>query len=199
MGNVIPVNTLFLGIDGAGKTTIINTGMNKFKQLKQEQIDAIQPTLGHDSKRFTVEGVEFISWDFPGKEQLRSTWTSYYKHAQVIVFVVDSSDSDERLEEVKEILHSIIQNVQLRECLLLILGNKQDLNSTRNLDKLKDTLGLGGNLSGLRDRTWKILTCTAKTGDGLEDAFKWLSTETMKAYKKRESKKKEEKKEETKK
>ncbi|KAG2386059.1 hypothetical protein C9374_003208 [Naegleria lovaniensis] len=194
MGNVIPVNTLFLGIDGAGKTTIINVGLNKFKALKQEQRDSITPTMGHDSKRFVVEGVEFISWDFPGKEQLRSTWNSYYKHAQVIVFVVDSADSDERLEEVKEILQGIIQNVQLRESLLLVLANKQDLNPPRKLDQLKEFLGLSGNLSGLRDRTWKMLGCSALTGDGVEEAFEWLAGECKRIAKEREKKAKEEKK-----
>ena len=109
------------------------------------------------------------------------------------MFVVDSSASDENLEEVKEILHSIIQNVQLRESLLLVLANKQDKNPPRKLEELKDFLGLGTNLSGLRDRTWKMLACSATTGEGLEEAFEWLAGECKRIAKEREKKAKESK------
>ena len=95
------------------------------------------------------------------------------------------------MEEVKELLQSIIQNVQLRECLLLILSNKHDMPTARKTDQLKELLGLGGNLSGLRDRTWKMYGVSGLMGDGLEEAFEWLASECKKIAKEREKKQKE--------
>ncbi|KAL9648247.1 hypothetical protein ABK040_009251 [Willaertia magna] len=192
MGNTNPVQTLFLGADGSGKTTIIKTAENKFKPLKQDQLKEIRSTTGHEVRHFKVGSVSFAAWDLPGKEQLRSVWNSYYKHAEALVFVVDSTGNEDNLEEVKEILHGVIQNVQLRECTLLILANKQDATAAKKADELKEFFNLS-SLAGLRDRTWRLQGCSSLTGDGLEQAFLWLSDELKKQEKEKEKKRKEQK------
>ena len=50
------------------------------------------------------------------------------------------------------------------------MANKQDLLNALSQDEI--TLELG--LNELRDRTWQILPCSAKTGEGLQEAMEWI-------------------------
>ena len=53
---------------------------------------------------------------------------------------------------------------------LLILANKQDLVNALQPDEITSQL----QLDGARDRTWQILPCSAKTGEGLQEAMEWI-------------------------
>lgn len=45
---------------------------------------------------------------------------------QGLIFVIDSSDRD-RIEEAKQELHRIINDREMKESLLLVFANKQDI------------------------------------------------------------------------
>ena len=53
-------------------------------------------------------------------------WRHYYTGTQGLVFVVDSQDRD-RIDEARQELHKIISDREMRDCLLLVFANKQDL------------------------------------------------------------------------
>jgi signal recognition particle receptor subunit beta len=53
---------------------------------------------------------------------------------------------------------------------LLILANKQDLLNALQPDEITAEL----QLDGARERTWEILPCSAKTGEGLQEAMEWI-------------------------
>ena len=59
----------------------------------------------------------------------------------------------------------------LNDVPVLILANKQDLLNAYGPDELSQELGLN---TLPRDRKWCILGCSAKTGDGLQDAMEWV-------------------------
>jgi signal recognition particle receptor subunit beta len=46
---------------------------------------------------------------------------------QGLIFVIDSSDRD-RIEEAKQELHRIINDREMKDSLLLVFANKQDIN-----------------------------------------------------------------------
>lgn len=50
------------------------------------------------------------------------------------------------------------------------MANKQDLLSALTPEELTMELGL----DSIRERTWQILPCSAKTGDGLQDSMEWI-------------------------
>ena len=50
------------------------------------------------------------------------------------------------------------------------MANKQDLLSAMTPEEITKELGL----DGVRERVWQILPCSAKTGDGLQDAMEWI-------------------------
>ncbi len=60
------------------------------------------------------------------RTKIRPLWRHYYTGTQGLVFVVDSQDR-ERIEEAKHELHRILSDREMRDCLLLVFANKQDL------------------------------------------------------------------------
>ena len=50
------------------------------------------------------------------------------------------------------------------------MANKQDLLNAKTAEDIADAL----SLSISRTRTWQILPCSAKTGEGLQDAMEWI-------------------------
>ena len=80
---------------------------------------------------FNVETVEyknisFTVWDVGGQDKIRPLWRHYYSGTQGLIFVVDSSDTA-RLEEARSELHKIINDREMKDALLLVFANKQDI------------------------------------------------------------------------
>lgn len=65
--------------------------------------------------------------------------------------MVDSNDR-ERVSEAREELQRMLNEDELRDALLLVFANKQDLPNAMNAAEITDKLGL----HGLRQRTWYI-------------------------------------------
>src|SRR6202021_2222344 len=77
-----------------------------------------------------------------------------FQNTQGIIFVVDSNDR-ERVSEAREELQRMLNEDELRDALLLVFANKQDLPNAMNAAEITDKLGL----HGLRQRTWYIQVC----------------------------------------
>jgi ADP-ribosylation factor protein 6 len=74
----------------------------------------------------TYKNVKFNVWDVGGQDKIRPLWRHYYTGTQGLVFVVDSQDK-ERIDEAQQELHRILIDREMKECLLLVFANKQDL------------------------------------------------------------------------
>jgi signal recognition particle receptor subunit beta len=59
---------------------------------------------------------------------------------------------------------------ELRDALLLVFANKQDLPNAMNAAEITDKLGL----HSLRQRTWYIQATCATSGDGLYEGLEWV-------------------------
>ncbi|KAF7793939.1 hypothetical protein EIP86_005062 [Pleurotus ostreatoroseus] len=110
---------LMLGLDAAGKTTILY-------KLKLNQSVTTIPTVGFNVETVTYKNVRFNVWDVGGQDKIRPLWRHYYTGTQGLVFVVDSQDR-ERIDEAKQELHRILSDREMKDCLLLVFANKQDL------------------------------------------------------------------------
>jgi ADP-ribosylation factor protein 1 len=125
---------------------------------------------------FNVETVEyknisFTVWDVGGQDKIRPLWRHYFQNTQGIIFVVDSNDR-ERVSEAREELQRMLNEDELRDALLLVFANKQDLPNAMNAAEITDKLGL----HSLRQRQWFIQATCATSGDGLYEGLEWLST-----------------------
>ena len=97
-------------------------------------------------------------------------WPIDFQNTQGIIFVVDSNDRD-RISEAREELQRMLNEDELRDALLLVFANKQDLPNAMNAAEITDKLGL----HALRQRQWYIQATCATSGDGLYEGLEWLS------------------------
>ncbi|XP_028354091.1 ADP-ribosylation factor 2 [Physeter macrocephalus] len=168
---------LMVGLDAAGKTTILY-------KLKLGEIVTTIPTIAGLSKwkhlsvpSFNVETVEyknisFTVWDVGGQDKIRPLWRHYFQNTQGLIFVVDSNDR-ERVNEAREELTRMLAEDELRDAVLLVFVNKQDLPNAMNAAEITDKLGL----HSLRQRNWYIQATCATSGDGLYEGLDWLSNQ----------------------
>ena len=154
---------LMVGLDAAGKTTALS-------KLKLGEVVTTIPTIGFNVETVSYKNINFTVWDVGGQDKIRPLWRHYYQNTQGIIFVVDSNDRD-RIEDVKEELHRMLTEDELRDAVLLVFANKQDLPGALSADELARELSLDST-----GRTWYCQACVATTGDGLYDGLDWLAT-----------------------
>ena len=157
------VRLLILGLDNAGKTTMLY-------QMQCGEVKVTVPTLGFNVESVKYENITFQMWDLGGQSEIRPFWRCYFPKTNAIVFVIDSSDK-ERIDIAKQELFLLMQEDDLKGVPIAILANKQDINGALTDIQISDMMGL----SNIKNRQWAIFKTIAKTGKGLEDAFKWLT------------------------
>ncbi|NXN10986.1 ARF5 factor, partial [Indicator maculatus] len=163
-------NHLFflVGLDAAGKTTILY-------KLKLGEIVTTIPTIGFNVETVEYKNICFTVWDVGGQDKIRPLWRHYFQNTQGLIFVVDSNDR-ERVQESAEELQKMLQEDELRDAVLLVFANKQDMPNAMAVSELTDKLGL----QTLRSRTWYVQATCATQGTGLYDGLDWLSHELSK-------------------
>lgn len=154
---------LMVGLDAAGKTTILY-------KLKLGEVVTTIPTIGFNVETVEYKKISFTVWDVGGQDKIRPLWRHYYQNTNGVIFVVDSNDR-ERIDQAREELNKMINEDELREAVVLVFANKQDLPNAMNAQELTEKLGL----HTLRNRTWYIQSTCATTGDGLYEGLDWLS------------------------
>jgi len=159
---------LMVGLDAAGKTTILY-------KLKLGEIVTTIPTIGFNVETVEYKNIQFTVWDVGGQDKIRPLWRHYFQNTQGIIFVVDSNDR-ERVVEAREELQRMLNEDELRDALLLVFANKQDLPNAMNAAEITDKLGL----HSLKQRAWYIQSTCATSGDGLYEGLEWLSNSLRK-------------------
>jgi ADP-ribosylation factor protein 6 len=94
-------------------------------KLSNQDVTTI-PTVGFNVESVTYKNVKFNVWDVGGQDKIRPLWRHYYSGTQGLIFVVDSSDTA-RMEEARSELHKIINDREMKDALLLVFANKQDI------------------------------------------------------------------------
>merc|ERR1712195_112601 len=113
------VRILMVGLDAAGKTTILY-------KLKLGEIVTTIPTIGFNVETVEYKNISFTVWDIGGQDKIRKLWRYYYTGTDGAIFIVDSSDRD-RIEDAREELFGMLDNDEMRDAVLLVFANKQDL------------------------------------------------------------------------
>lgn len=159
---------LMVGLDAAGKTTILY-------KLKLGEIVTTIPTIGFNVETVEYKNICFTVWDVGGQDKIRPLWRHYFQNTQGLIFVVDSNDR-ERVGEAERELHNMLNEDELRDAVVLVFANKQDLPNAMSAAELTEKL----RLNSLHNRSWYIQATCATQGNGLYEGLDWLSKELEK-------------------
>ncbi|KAG6772925.1 hypothetical protein POTOM_024355 [Populus tomentosa] len=169
---------LVLGLDNAGKTTILY-------RLQMGEVVSTIPTIGFNVETVQYNNIKFQVWDLGGQTSIRHIcafgfhiapyWRCYFPNTQAVIYVVDSSDT-QRIGIAKEEFHSILEEEELKGAVVLIFANKQDLPGALDAAAVTEAL----ELHKIKSRQWAIFKACATKGEGLFEGFDWLSN-TLKA------------------
>jgi len=160
------VRVLILGLDNAGKTTIL------YKLHSPNRVIRTIPTIGFNVETVVFKNLNFSVWDLGGQTNIRPYWRCYYANTHAVIFVVDSSDVD-RIGTARKELMALLEEEELKAAVLLVFANKQDQKGAVSESQLAEQLGL----TLVKNRTWHICRAVATKGDGLVEGLDWLANQ----------------------
>ncbi|XP_029118597.1 ADP-ribosylation factor 1 isoform X1 [Elaeis guineensis] len=178
---------LVLGLDNAGKTTILY-------RLQMGEVVSTIPTIGFNVETVQYNNIKLQVWDLGGQTSIRPYWRCYFPNTQAIIYVVDSSDTD-RLVTAKDEFHAILEEEELKGAVVLVYANKQEHDETawmpHFLSKHETLVGMtvkdlpgalddaaiteALELHKIKNRQWSIFKTSAIKGEGLFEGLDWLS------------------------
>ena len=85
------------------------------------------PTVGFNVESVTYKNVKFNVWDVGGQDKIRPLWRHYFSNTEGLIFVVDSNDTARLEKDAFEALRNVLGSAELKDALLLVFANKQDM------------------------------------------------------------------------
>ncbi|XP_040200396.1 ADP-ribosylation factor-like protein 10 [Rana temporaria] len=131
--NYLDRQILVLGLDGAGKSSIIHALSTNTTRSSSA------PTHGFNTAQIISQGLRIELLEVGGSQNLRTYWNQYLKNAHIMVFVVDSTD-DKRLQLARQELHRLLEEAS--HLPLMVLANKQDCQSALDIAAIHSELSL---------------------------------------------------------
>ena len=159
---MIQKKVCMLGATGVGKTSLVSRFVTSIFS------DSYITTIGVkvDKKVMVIDGqdVSLVLWDIYGEDEFQTVRPSYLRGASGYLLVADGTrqltlDTARQLQQTAE---GVVGTVPF----ILVL-NKADLAEEWRVDDRA--------LWKLAESGWSIIKTSAKTGDGVEDAFMKLT------------------------
>jgi len=161
---------VLIGDSGVGKSCLL------LRFADDQFTESYITTIGVDFrfKTISVSGktVKLQIWDTAGQERFRTITSAYYRGADGIVIVYDCCDRDS-FNNVQSWVEEVNKYANANTSMVLV-ANKSDASS----DERKVSAEEG--LQKARQLNMAFLETSAKTGDGVEEAFNLMSTELIK-------------------
>lgn len=124
---------LLIGLDAAGKTSILAVIQDKFSIIK-----SLLPTRGVKREKLDFFGYPIISWDLGGQVQYREKLyfnrpELFFTEADIMLYVVDSQDQDripESANYFREVLKIFEELHEIPQVLIVLSKSDQDVRQT---------------------------------------------------------------------
>ena len=153
---------VILGGSGVGKTSLVNYEINNSYTNNRDSTIIFE----HSFKNFSIldKIVRLQIWDICGKEVYHSSTKNFYRSALciIVVFSLESLDSFYKVNKWIE----KIQNNKAEDSIIILIGNKSDLNNSRIISKelIEDYCK--------KNDIENYFETSAKTGENVHELFK---------------------------
>jgi len=164
---MIKKKVCMLGSFAVGKTSLVQQYVNSIfsdKYLTSIGVKIDQKTLSYNNVDITM-----LLWDIHGEDEFQKIPKSYLKGSAGYFLIMDGTrvSTLSIIEKIKRMADEVIGS----DIPFLILVNKVDLtNRWEFSDEMEKEMSA---------RNWKILKTSAKTGEGVEEAFQELTKMMM--------------------
>jgi small GTP-binding protein len=152
-----------LGAAGVGKTSLVRRFVDSL--FDDKYLTTIGVKVDKKALRVGADDVMLMIWDVAGAEEHFSVPSSYVKGAAGYLLVADGTRPD-TLDTALQITDQIATDIGPLPFVLVV--NKKDLVHAWHDDATR--------LDSLRARSVAVLTSSAKTGEGVEEAFARLAS-----------------------
>jgi small GTP-binding protein len=162
---MIQKKVCMVGVFGTGKTSLVQQYVHSLFSAKYHS------TVGVKIDRKVVDAggtsVSLVLWDLAGRDASEDIPASYLKGSHAILFVADGTrrDTFDQLASLRELARSAAGDVPW-----MVALNKADLTE-------QWVLGAREEAALASQGHW--LRTSAKTGEGVEEAFGWIARATL--------------------
>jgi small GTP-binding protein len=155
-----------LGAFAVGKTSLVSRFVRSL--FSEKYLTTVGVKI--DKKLMTVDGqdINLILWDLAGEDDFQRIRTSYLRGASGYFLIVDGTRPStlDTAIGIKETADQAIGDVPF-----IVLLNKADLIDDWELTREQT--------DDLYSRDWTVITSSAKTGEGVEEAFTELTRQMI--------------------
>lgn len=152
-----------LGASGVGKTSLVRRFVASL--FDEKYLTTIGVKVDKKAVRVGAEDVTLMIWDVAGAEEHFSVPSAYVKGASGYLLVADGTRVD-TFDAAAQIVEQMDRD--LGPLPFVFVVNKKDLVDAWQADAAR--------LDAMRTRSVAVLTSSAKTGEGVEEAFQQLAT-----------------------
>ena len=162
---------LLIGDSSVGKTSLIQRYANGI--FKEEYL----ATVGLDfyTKQEAINNINVLVrlWDTAGQERFKSLTPNYFKNAEGVIITYDITSS-QSFENLKFWINSIKTNLGEKNIIIpiIIVGNKLDMKDMRDITREEAE-------KFAKENKYKYFETSAKTGEGVDDAFRDLVNQIL--------------------
>ena len=134
-----------------------------------DKIETDYPVVGLVNHRLEFRKFSIFSSNI-AKWKARFIWNAYWAEAKAVVFIINSQD-EQAVEDVKYEIDYLLEFEPLKDAVILIFANKQDLKDVLTVQEISEIL----DINSIKNRTLKIQPWSTITLDGIYEGFDWLS------------------------
>jgi small GTP-binding protein len=169
---MIQKKVCMIGVYATGKTSLVQRFVHSLFSEKYHSTVGVK--IDRKIVEVNREPVNLLLWDIEGRSAEQELPPSYIRGAHGILYVADGTrrETFDQLPQLQGLVRSTVGDVPS-----LVALNKTDLADQWVLTKRDE--------AGLADRGLHRVRTSAKTGHGVEDAFRWLAEATVRAAAKR--------------
>jgi len=159
-----------IGDGGVGKTSMVQRYVHGI--FKADYKATIGTFISKKECKFKEldTSVKFMIWDLAGQNQFQRLWPDYLTDSRAGIITFDLTNK-ESFENVRK-WYDIINKVAVPNIILILVGNKADLNDERQVST-EEGMGLAKELGIYYMET------SAKTNENIGELFEWVALQII--------------------